>query len=130
MRRWALASMVLPLLLAACAGGGREEATRPAQSPTTPSPPPPPEEECPAQTTITMNSRSFDPTCVEVAKGDTLTLENPSGALHSFTLDKPKVDLDVEADESGTYEVEGLKLRDYRFYCKYHAGMFVDVRVT
>jgi plastocyanin len=119
--------LAMTLLLAACGGGGA--ATQPT-SPTAETTTPPPEEECPAQTTITMNSRSFDPDCVEVARGDTLTIQNASDNRHSFTLDKPKVDFDVLAGESGEFEVVGLKKRQYCFYCKYHPGMFVDVVVT
>jgi plastocyanin len=78
---------------------------------------------------IAMNTRTFDPDCVEVARGDTLTIENRSEIRHSFTLGK-RVDFDVLAGELGEFEVVDLKKREYRFFCKYHSGMFVDVVVT
>ena len=76
-----------------------------------------------------MNSRTFDPDCVEVATGETLTIENRSDSRHSFTLGK-KVDFDVLAGESEEFEVVDLKKKEYRFFCKYHSGMFLDVVVT
>jgi plastocyanin len=121
-------SVVVALLLAGCGGGGTQSQASP--SPTVQTTTPPPEEECPAQTTILMNNRSFDPLCVEVAKGDTLTIQSNSEARHSFTLDKPKVDFDVLEGELAEFEVVDLKKKQYRFYCKYHTAMFVDVVVT
>ena len=116
--------MAVGALLVACGGGGTG-----AEPMATPSPSPPAEEECPAQTTIAMNTRTFDPDCVEVAKGETLTIENRSEIRHSFTLGK-RVDFDVLAGETGEFEVVDLKKKEYRFFCKYHSGMFVDVVVT
>jgi plastocyanin len=123
MRRQAFV-LALGLFLAACGGGGTGATQAMPPETTTP----PPEDECPAQTMIVMNARSFDPICVEVARGDTLTIENPDDHRHSFTLGK-KVDLDVPPGEFKEFEVD-LKRKQYHFTCKYHAGMFVDVVVT
>jgi plastocyanin len=122
--------LVLGMLLVACGGGDPQgvEGNRPP--PRTPTESPSPEEDCPAQTTIIMNTRSFDPTCVEVAKGDTLRLQNDSDIRHSFTLDRPKVDFDVMAGDLADFTLGDLKKRQYRFDYKYHSGMFVDVVVT
>jgi plastocyanin len=121
-----LLALVVGVLLVACGGGGGTQA-EPEQN--SPSPSPSPEDECPAQTTIAMNTRTFDPDCVEVAAGDTLTIENRSSIRHSFTLGK-KVDFDVLAGETGEFEVVDLKKKEYRFFCKYHTAMFVEVVVT
>jgi plastocyanin len=124
--------VALGMLLVACGGGGPEgvEGNRPPLRTPTESPSPSPEEECPAQTTLVMNTRSFDPICLEVAKGATLRLENNSNVPHTFTLDKPKVDVVVPPGESGEYEVTDLKRKEYRFHCRYHLVMVVDVVVT
>lgn len=122
-----LGLVTVGFLLVACGGGGGKTAPPSPGAETTPSPA---VDRCQPATELVMEDNHFVPECVEVSKGDTLTIRNEGQNLHSLTADEAKVDFDVRAGKSKAFDVGSLKRTKHRFNCKYHSGMLVDVVVV
>ena len=106
----------LVLVFAAVACGGDDTTEPPTDTDEAAEPA---EDEAAGGSTVTASNFSFDPTELEVASGDTITFVNEDDAEHSFTVDKTKVEEELE--EPGEVDVTiDLDAGDYDFYCKYH----------
>lgn len=76
---------------------------------------------------LDLGDSYFAPTYVKGAPGGTVkvTLTNSGAMPHTFTIDKPKVDVQVDAGKDGTATVTLPASGALAFYCKFHkaAGM-------
>ena len=72
-----------------------------------------------AGATIVAADIAFDPTELNVAAGETITLRNEDDVEHSFTIDDPEVDAEAEGGEEATVEAPE-EPGTYDFHCRYH----------
>ena len=129
--------------LTAC-GGGNDTGTQPAptaqQTTAGPATTPPATETPPVALSGKVNDRGteelgsgtsldmdlgdfyFDPTFVQAAPGTTVTvrLANTGKAPHSFTIDRPKIDVTVSAGGTGMATFQMPKSGTLAFYCTFH----------
>ena len=82
---------------------------------------------------LDLGDSFFAPTFVKGTPGGTVTVSlTNSGAMpHTFTVDKPKVDVQVDAGKTGTAKVTLPASGALLFYCKFHQttgmqGAFFD----
>lgn len=82
---------------------------------------------------LDLGDSFFTPTYVKGTPGGTVTVSlTNSGAMpHTFTVDKPKVDVQVDAGKTGTAKVTLPASGALLFYCKFHQttgmqGAFFD----
>ena len=89
------------------------------------------EELCPnptTTTTVVMADFSYDPACVAVDEGATLSIDNEGQTPHTFTIDG--ADVDVAAGESGSLDLAGIAPATYEVTCTYHPQMKAALRIT
>ena len=80
---------------------------------------PPTSEATGAGATIAAANITFDPTELNVAAGETITLRNEDDVEHSFTIDDPDIDAEAEGGEEATVEAPDQP-GTYDFHCRYH----------
>jgi len=82
-----------------------------------------------AATTVEMADFSYDPSCVEVSAGATLTIDNVGKVPHTFTVSGTDAAADVAAGESADLDLTGIGSGTYRVFCTYHSNMEAALRV-
>ncbi len=82
-----------------------------------------------ATTSVTMDDFSYDPSCIGVAEGATVSLDNAGSLPHTFTLENTEVDVDVAAEEQGSADLEGVAAGTYTVICTYHPQMKATIQV-
>jgi plastocyanin len=89
-----------------------------------------PEELCPNPTTTTsveMGDFFYEPGCVEVDDGATLSIDNTGKAPHTFTIDGAEAN--VAAGESATLDLANIAPGTYEVICIFHPQMTAALRV-
>ena len=76
--------------------------------------------------TLTIEGLQY--TDVAAAAGSTLTIENNSGSLHTFTSDDGTFDVEVPDGESATVDVPA-EPGEYPFHCEIHPSMAATLTV-
>jgi plastocyanin len=81
--------------------------------------------------TLDQNSFSFQPKRFEVASGDTITVNNPSTAPHTFTITGQDIDVVNDPRQSQDVVID-LEPGTYDFVCRFHEsrGMVGTLTVT
>jgi plastocyanin len=87
---------------------------------------------CPDPTTTTTTSVEmgdffYEPECVEVDEGATLSIDNTGKAPHTFTIDGAEAN--VAAGESATLDLANIAPGTYEVICTYHPQMTAALRV-
>jgi len=62
---------------------------------------------------------TFNPDKFSVKSGDTITVQNTSGFLHTFTVDGQNIDTEVTAGTSAKVAI-GIPAGSYQFFCRFH----------
>ena len=78
---------------------------------------------------VTMDDFSYDPSCIGVTRGATVSLDNAGSLPHTFTLENTEVDVDVAAEEQGSADLEGVAAGSYMVICTYHPQMEALIQV-
>ena len=122
MRKWMLVAVATAgmLLLAACGGGddtggdggGGDGAGGGAAG----------------ASTVTMRDNEFVPADIVIAPGE-VELVNEGAAPHTFTVEGEGVDVQVDAGETATTEVE-LDPGTYTVFCNFHRGQGMEGTLT
>ena len=73
--------------------------------------------------TVTISGFAFDPSCLIVKSGSSVTLTNKDSADHTFTIDGTSVDISVPAGQTVNGSLAGLSAGTYPFHCKIHPSM-------
>lgn len=80
---------------------------------------------------IAMKDFSFDPKDVTVAKSAVaIKLSNTGSARHTFTVDNPKVDQEVEPGKETEVLVAMGSQTEFTFYCRFHRAGGMQGKVT
>jgi plastocyanin len=85
--------------------------------------------------TITFESTTYEPGCIEVTASQGATIENKDGFGHTFTIAGTDVDVVVDGGQTGSVEsLEGVSPGTYVMYCRFHGsedggGMAGEIRV-
>ena len=74
-------------------------------------------------TTVEVADFSYDPSCIAVSRGVTLTISNVGKVPHTFTVSGTGAAVEVAAGESGTLDLSGVAAGTYRVFCTYHSNM-------
>ena len=80
-------------------------------------------------TSVELADFAFEPDCLSVDAGATITLENVGDAPHTFTMGG--TDVDVKVDPGGSDEVrfEGVDPGTYSVTCTFHPQMEATLTV-
>lgn len=76
-----------------------------------------------SKASVTMSGFAFDPACLIVKSGSSLTLTNKDSADHTFTIDGTSVDISVPAGQTVSGSIGGLSAGTYTFHCRIHPSM-------
>jgi plastocyanin len=79
---------------------------------------------------VTIANFAFDPDCVTVPAGDTITLTNNDSTTHSFTLDDTSTDVSVDVGAGSGAEATAPAAGTYPFHCRFHSTMTGTLIVT
>jgi plastocyanin len=107
----------LLLLLTAAACEGDKSAPQACANPT-------------ATTTIVMEDFFYEPNCLALDGGATVSLDNPGAAPHTFTLEGTEVNADVAAGEKGSADLAGVAPGLYSVICTYHPQMVAVAQIA
>jgi plastocyanin len=107
--------LVFGLTGAACGGGGDSNCTSQTAAKLT--------------GTLEIKNFSFNPSCVTVASGATISLSNSDPRGHAFTVKGTDVDVAV-AYNGGVGEATAPAPGTYDFYCRLHPEMTGTIIVT
>jgi plastocyanin len=83
-----------------------------------------------ATESITAAGFAFDPNCLTVATGGTISLSNGDTTTHSFTLDDAAADVSVDIPAGGSAEATAPAAGTYGFHCRFHSSMTGTLIVT
>jgi plastocyanin len=78
---------------------------------------------------LTAAGSAWDPTELEVASGDSITVQNDDGFDHTFTVEKTDIDQDLAPGSSTDVSID-LDAGDYGFMCTIHPSMTGTLTVT
>jgi plastocyanin len=123
MRRTAIALALIALLLAGCSddGGGKEGDNAATTSTSTTSTTLAPGNPQDTANTITIKDFSFDPAEVTVTqRAVALKLKNTGSTGHTFTIDSPKIDVEIGAGSNSEVLVDLGQQTEVVFYCRFH----------
>jgi plastocyanin len=62
---------------------------------------------------------TFNPDKFSVTSGDSITVQNTSSFLHTFTVDGQNIDTEVTAGTSARIAI-GIPAGTYQFFCRFH----------
>jgi plastocyanin len=62
---------------------------------------------------------TYNPDKFSVTSGDSITVQNTTGFLHTFTVDGQKIDTEVTAGTSAKIAI-GIPAGTYQFFCRFH----------
>jgi plastocyanin len=122
MRRTAIALVLVAVLLAGCSDdGAKDKAGTTSTSTSTTSTTLAPGNPQATAKTITIKDFSFNPAEVTVAKrAVALKLNNTGSAGHTFTIDSPKIDVEIGAGSNSEVLVDLGQQTEVVFYCRFH----------
>jgi plastocyanin len=122
MRRTAIAVVLVAVLLAACSDDGDDGATASSSTSTsTTSSTIAAGNPQDTAKTITIKDFSFDPAEVTVAqRAVALKLSNTGSTSHTFTIDNPKIDVELGAGSNNEVLVDLGQQTEVVFYCRFH----------
>jgi plastocyanin len=83
-----------------------------------------------ATTEVELADFEFDPACVEVSAGDTLTLVNTGEAPHTYTVSDSDVNVNLDAGETGEAALDDLAPGTYAVRCTYHPQMTGALKIA
>jgi plastocyanin len=106
--RLVLAALAVMLPLSACEGDGA-----PAEPCADPE----------RATSVQLADFAFEPDCLSVDAGATITLENTGDAPHTFTVAGTDVDINVDPGASADVSLSGLEPGTYAVTCTFHPQM-------
>jgi len=72
---------------------------------------------------VTISGFVFDPSCLIIKSGSSLTLTNKDSADHTLTISGTSVDISVPAGKSANGNLTGLAPGTYQFSCTIHPSM-------
>ncbi len=82
-----------------------------------------------AVTTVELADFSFQPDCLSVDAGATITLDNSGDAPHTFTVTGTDVDFELDAGTSVDVSLSGVEPGIYAVTCTYHPQMTATLTV-
>ena len=82
-----------------------------------------------ASTDVTVSNFAYQPACLLVAPGSTLTITNHDSAPHTFTVEGTNVDVEIGSDASASVQLNGLAPGTYAVSCRYHPQMTQGLRI-
>ena len=120
---WKLRSVALAavsvLVLAACGGGdGDDGGGEPAGD----------GGGAPATSTVVMRDNTYEPSSLTIAAGE-VELVNEGEAPHTFTVEGEAVDIEVEAGQTVTENVD-LEPGTYTVFCEFHRAQGMEGTLT
>ena len=80
-------------------------------------------------TSVQLADFAFDPDCLSVDAGGTLTVENVGDAPHTFTVGGTDVDVKVDPDASDEVAFDGVDPGTYSVTCTFHPQMEATLTV-
>jgi plastocyanin len=75
---------------------------------------------------VEAQDNSFQPVCLIISTGDSVTVRNTGAARHSFTIPGTDIDSDVEPGDEVVVEGVGDEVEpgvETEFVCRFHGGM-------
>ena len=72
---------------------------------------------------ITISGLAFNPSTLDVAPGDTISVTNEDGPTHTFTADDGSFDEELAPGDSADVTVEGESGTEIPFHCEIHPSM-------
>ncbi len=114
------------LVAPACAGqdtaetGQEAEPTQASPSPTGFAP------DCVETTEVEAQDNSFEPVCLIISPGDSVTVRNTGAAKHNFEIPGTDISSDVDAGDQVVVEGVGDAVEpgvETEFVCRFHSGM-------
>lgn len=112
---YSLGLILVLALTGACSGGGGSDCTSQNAAKLT--------------GTLEIKDFSFNPSCITVASGSTISLSNSDPRGHTFTVKGTDVDVTV-AYNGGTAKATAPAAGRYDFYCRLHPEMTGTIIVT
>ncbi|HWC32498.1 MAG TPA: cupredoxin domain-containing protein [Actinomycetota bacterium] len=73
----------------------------------------------------------FDPSCLQVAEGQNLTVRNEGNAAHTFTIDEAEINVVVQPGEESVVDSVGDEVPvggEVEFRCEFHPEMTGTLR--
>jgi plastocyanin len=80
-------------------------------------------------TSVQLADFAFEPDCLSVDAGATITLENVGDAPHTFTVGGTDVDLKVDPGASDEVGFDGVDPGTYSVTCTFHPQMTATLTV-
>jgi plastocyanin len=78
---------------------------------------------------ITGHDSGYEPDCLSVEAGATITLRNSDHRLHTFTVDGTDVNYNVAAGDSADADLSSLEPGLYVVRCVFHSAMKATLKV-
>ncbi|HEX6131904.1 MAG TPA: cupredoxin domain-containing protein, partial [Actinomycetota bacterium] len=72
---------------------------------------------------ITISGLAFNPSTLDVAPGDTISVTNEDGPTHTITADDGSFDEELAPGDSADVTVEGESGTEIPFHCEIHPSM-------
>ena len=118
MRKWMLVAVAAAgmLMLAACGGGDDAGGGDGGGG------------DAAASSTVTMRDNEFVPADIVIAPGE-VELVNDGAAPHTFTVEGESVDVQVDAGETATTDVD-LAPGTYTVFCNFHRAQGMEGTLT